>query len=134
MYDGYPQSILDLQIRERNKILALGKEVSRRESVLTALQQKLTEVRFGLILVVCRLYSLHVLHNVFIFVVRCSSIFITCVPILCVNYQVESDHAAWMNKHKSASDAELRHHTEMMVRLLFCMYFALQRRALLCLF
>ena len=58
MYDGYPQSILDLQIRERNKILALGKEVSRRESVLTALQQKLTEVRLGFIFVKCRLYSL----------------------------------------------------------------------------
>ena len=29
-----------------------------------------------------------------------------------------------MNKHKSASDAELRHHTEMMVRLLFCIYCA----------
>ena len=51
MYDGYPQSILDLQIRERNKILALGKEVSRRESVLTALQQKLTEVSCVLLFV-----------------------------------------------------------------------------------
>jgi hypothetical protein len=36
--------VLDLQIRERNKILALGQEVIRRESVLTALQQKLAEV------------------------------------------------------------------------------------------
>lgn len=44
MYDGYPAHILDLQLRERNKILALGKEVARRESVLSALQNKLTEV------------------------------------------------------------------------------------------
>ena len=45
MYDGYPAHILDLQIQERDKVLALGKEISRRESVLTALQQKLAEVR-----------------------------------------------------------------------------------------
>lgn len=44
MYDGFPQHVLDLQIRERNQILALGKEIARRESVLGALQQKLTEV------------------------------------------------------------------------------------------
>lgn len=44
VYDGYPVHVLDLQIRERNKILALGKEVARRESVLTALQHKLSEV------------------------------------------------------------------------------------------
>jgi hypothetical protein len=31
-------------------------------------------------------------------------------------WQVESDHTSWMNKHKNASDAELRHQTEMMVR------------------
>lgn len=46
VYDGFPAQILDLQIRERNKILALSKEVTRRESVLTALQQKLAEVQY----------------------------------------------------------------------------------------
>lgn len=30
--------------------------------------------------------------------------------------QVETEHAAWMNRHKTASDAELRHQTEMMAR------------------
>jgi hypothetical protein len=33
-----------------------------------------------------------------------------------IAHQVESDHAAWMNKHKSASDAELRHQADMMAR------------------
>lgn len=30
--------------------------------------------------------------------------------------QVENDHMGWMNKHKSASDAEQKHQTEMMIR------------------
>ena len=30
--------------------------------------------------------------------------------------QVETDHSSWMNRHKSASDAERQHQTEMMVR------------------
>jgi hypothetical protein len=45
VYDGYPAEVLDLQIREREKILTLGKEVERRECVLAALQVKLAEVR-----------------------------------------------------------------------------------------
>jgi hypothetical protein len=64
VYDGFPAHVLDMQIRERNKILALGKEVTRRESVLAALQQKLAEVRSciscsGL----CFLHTAHYLHT-----------------------------------------------------------------------
>jgi hypothetical protein len=44
VYDGYPQEVLDIQIRERNKVLMLSKEVSRRESSLQALEKKIEEI------------------------------------------------------------------------------------------
>ena len=144
MYDGYPAHILDLQLRERNKILALGKEVARRESVLSALQNKLTEVRKCCV----------VFGWVVFAVTLCCFYCVQCTPLLTVfktgSYllsfsqpslpsslpthflQVESDHAAWMNKHKSASDAELRHHTDMMVRTVQCVLDLVYLIALLC--
>jgi hypothetical protein len=45
IYDGYPTSLMNLQIRERNKILALSKEISRKESVLNSLQAALEQVQ-----------------------------------------------------------------------------------------
>lgn len=71
-YDGYPKHILDQQIKERNRVLALGQEVARKEGVLQMLEKKLQEI--------------------------------------------ESDHAVWMNRHLTASDAELRHQKEMMAK------------------
>ena len=44
VYDGYPQEILDIQIRERNKVLLLSKEVTRRESTLKLLEKKIEDI------------------------------------------------------------------------------------------
>ena len=43
IYDGYPKQIIDLQIQERSKVLAMEREITRRESSLKALQLKLAE-------------------------------------------------------------------------------------------
>lgn len=43
-YDGYPQHIVDIQIRERNRVLALSKEVSRKEGVLKTLEEKINSL------------------------------------------------------------------------------------------
>lgn len=44
VYDGYPKEMLDIQIRERNKVLLLSKEVQRRESTLQALEAKIEAI------------------------------------------------------------------------------------------
>lgn len=40
IYDGYPKQIIDLQLKERNKVLAMERELVRRESSLLQLQAK----------------------------------------------------------------------------------------------
>ena len=44
IYDGYPKHIVDLEVEERKKVLALEKELVRRESSLNGLQKQLQEV------------------------------------------------------------------------------------------
>jgi hypothetical protein len=43
VYDGYPIKMFDLQIKERERVMALTQEVSRREGVLRALEKKLLD-------------------------------------------------------------------------------------------
>lgn len=42
-YDGIPQSVQDVQIRERNRVMSLSKEVQRRENVLKKLERKISD-------------------------------------------------------------------------------------------
>jgi hypothetical protein len=43
IYDGYPKQIVDLQLKERSKVLAMERELIRRESSLQQLQTKVRE-------------------------------------------------------------------------------------------
>ena len=49
---------MNLQIRERNKVLALSKEISRKESVLHALQAALEQVRGMVVMMMLELWMM----------------------------------------------------------------------------
>ncbi len=44
IYDGFPNQLIDMQIKERNKVLALQKEMKRKEVVLKELENKVQSI------------------------------------------------------------------------------------------
>jgi hypothetical protein len=49
-YDGYPAHLLDWQVQERSRVLAMKKEIELREDTLLELEQHIQKVRISVIL------------------------------------------------------------------------------------